>query len=118
MNNMNYIPFDPNAPARDKCGQEIKAGCFVIYGHALGRCAALKFGKILKITLKGSRYPHRPDIPEHHFSVIGVDEDNWKNPITYSLSKKGTLQFSDRMVVIPKSMLPQEVKVLLDQVNI
>ena len=36
-------------PIQDILGREIKAGCIIVYGHALGRCAALKIGKVLKV---------------------------------------------------------------------
>lgn len=33
----------------DKLGHPITEGCLIAYGHALGRCAGLRIGKVLKI---------------------------------------------------------------------
>ena len=39
---MQVVPYD-------KTGTEIKEGDFIVYGHALGRCAGLRIGKVLAI---------------------------------------------------------------------
>ncbi len=36
----------------DKSGREINIGDYIVYGLALGRCAALRFGKVLDIKFK------------------------------------------------------------------
>lgn len=99
----------------DKVGKEIKVGSIIAYGHALDRSAALRIGKVLKIT---------PSNPEYHYdsgfkiTVWGVD-DEWssiyENP---GLCKsKGTLLFPDRMVVLDPAMLPPIYAELLSPIT-
>lgn len=91
----------------DKVGKEIKVGSFVVYGHALGRCAGLRIGKILEIRSPKTDY-NKEAI---HFSVQGVDDDwNFKPP---HVCRKGTLQFPDRILVIPEKSVPVHCKILL-----
>jgi len=111
------IPFNPNAPMFDKCGQEIKLGCIIVYGHALGRCAALKFGKVVKVLRKIPQWVTSINDIEYRISVVGVEDYSWKKTGP-ELSRMGTLQFPDRCVVIPDTMLPLNVKTLLDKVSV
>jgi hypothetical protein len=34
---------------RDKSGRELEPGDFIVYGHALGRCAGLRYGVVLEV---------------------------------------------------------------------
>ena len=97
----------------DKLGQEIKPGAWIIYGHALGRCAGLRVGKVLKIALGPET-----DMPwnrRDRISVWGFDDDHidyfrhnpgdkWAEP--KPLSKPSTVLFSSRCVVVPESFVP------------
>ena len=103
---------------QDKAGAVIEVGDLIIYGHALGRCAALQYGKVLAIKLKtktkwrGSLLLSE-DYETPHFTVQGVaDEPNpW-------LLRKGTLQFADRILVINREQVPQTTLKLLDGVKV
>lgn len=88
---------------KDKTGkQEIISGSYIVYGHALGRCAGLKFGKVIKVDEK------------NRYHVIGVDDD-WKYQQP-ELSKKGILQFEERIIVLPFDMLPDYAQKLLQDI--
>lgn len=99
----------------DKLGQDIRVGSYIAYGHALGRCAAIKIGRVLKLTTKPKdsiaySSPHR-------LTVVGIDDDQvWAGRDKYppKLTKIGTLLYPDRVLVINPSTLPDEYKALLD----
>jgi len=83
---------------KDKTGRsEIIVGSYIVYGHALGRCAGLKFGKIVKIDRHND---------EERYWVLGVDDD-WYPGSKPELSKIGRLQFPERIIVLSFSMLPE-----------
>lgn len=109
MNNQPPPNFDPNAPIYDKIGQQIKSGDIVVYGHLIGRCAALKIGKVVKAFRKWSWQGE-----EFRISVVGVEDYSYKK--VKELSRMGTLQFPDRIIVLETSKVPQEYKDLLDKV--
>ncbi len=100
---------------KDKLGNSINIGSYIVYGHNLGRCAGLRIGRILDIKGKLEKYSSTGEL-KFHFTVIGIDDDYFNpnsnsNKITL-LSKKSTLQFNDRIIVLDK--LPKEYKDLLD----
>lgn len=99
-------------PILDKLGQPITPGCIIAYGHALGRCAALRLGKVIKVsgtltpgfTYTGGSYPEKR---EYRITVFGANDDNVdhnepdkKNEAPALLSKKSTLQFPNRVIVL------------------
>jgi hypothetical protein len=101
---------------KDKLDQDIRVGSYIAYGHALGRCAAIKIGRVLKLTSK-------PDDPitcsssPHRLTVVGIEDDLvWIGRDKYppKLSKIGTLLYPDRVLVLNPSMLTPEYKALLD----
>ena len=90
----------------DKAGQTVKVGDFIVYGHALGRCAALKFGKVLKIeTVKCDRRD------EWRINVRGIDDDHYSGEL--KVSRIGTLMFPER-TILANDFIPQDYKDLLD----
>ncbi len=107
---------DPPDFMKDKLGQGITVGAYIAYGHALGRCAALKIGKVLKVATKARKawdYTSSTD----RITVVGIDDDMWHyDPVKYplKLSKIGTLQFPDRVIVLNPKLVPAEFKALMD----
>jgi hypothetical protein len=98
----------------DKIGQPIQEGSYIVYGHALGRCAALKIGLVLKVAVID---PKHSSLSKHRITVVGVDEYNPFNTnkqIPY-LTKIGTLQFPDRAIVLPRERIPQAYLELFDE---
>jgi uncharacterized protein YneR len=101
---------------KDKLGQDIQVGCYIAYGHALGRCAALKIGRVLKVATK-PREAWDTTSSTDRITVVGVDDDMWHwDPERYpiKLSKIGTLQFPDRVIVLNPKLVPVEFKALMD----
>jgi hypothetical protein len=88
----------------DKIGQEIAVGAYIVYGHALGRSAGLRLGKVLAINDNGN------------FTIIGVDAE-WSHRQPSLLSKKSTIKFNDRIVVLSPDKVPDNIKTLLDGFN-
>lgn len=93
----------------DKAGNEIKIGDFIIYGHALGRCAGLRYGKVLGFEEAEVSLWNKEKTT--YLKTIGVD-DNWGNP---HLNKRaGTLQFPEsRVLIVSENQIPVRVLELL-----
>jgi hypothetical protein len=104
---------------RDKVGYPIRPGQFIIYGHALGRSAALKFGRVLAVHSVGDHMYVR-HAPRDRIRVHGVEEVIMFDGHTeYELSKPGTLQYGDRCLVLQPAVvlaLPRPVYDLLKEV--
>ncbi len=83
---------------KDKIGQEIKVGDLIAYGHALGRCAGLRIGKVLEAGPK--------------LVVWGVDDD-WSREKPRLLSKKSRLFYPDRCVVLDWGNCKESIRALL-----
>lgn len=93
----------------DKSGRELKVGDFIIYGSLLGRCAGLKYGKVLQLyESKGDEYTK----PKKRLKVVSVD-DNWSHRGP-ELCKPGYLEFSERILKIGRNLIPESVLSLLD----
>lgn len=99
---------------KDRAGREVKVGDFIIYGHALGRCASLQFGRVLSITSEevkpypGSREPRT----DWKIGVRGVDENAWtKDGRKPRLMRAGTLQYPDR-IILANYFMPSKLKEL------
>ncbi len=95
-------------PVFDKCGKEILIGSYIVYGHNLGRCAGLKFGKVINIE---DYKPNTSCDKSVRIKVIGVDDD-WNFNIP-KICKAGTLMYSNRIIVLPFEILPEYAKNLL-----
>ena len=100
---------------KDKIGQPIEINDTIAYGHALGRCAGLRIGKVLKIKTieKGEHSRTKEMLYEYRITVIGIDDD-WSHREPELNSRKGTLQFPDRIIVLNPSVVPENYKVLLE----
>jgi len=95
----------------DKIGQPLAVGDYIAYGHAMGRCAGIRIGKILNINSK-------PGVRGTAWSicVIGVDDD-WDMWEPSLQSSKGTLQFPTRIIRLRVSDVPVEYIKLLESVS-
>jgi hypothetical protein len=102
--------------AFDKLGQPITVGCYIAYGHALGRCAGLRIGRVLALTMNPvSVYWSMGPIPHSpHITVIGVDDD-WEHRPAELCKRVGTLMYPNRTVVLDKDTLPTKHRKLLDE---
>lgn len=107
----------------DKVGRALAPGDLIIYGHALGRCASLQYGKVLEIVLPN---PDAYCATGVRLRVQGVDADDswlgrhlkrpWKSRV--KLLKPGLLQFPSRVLWVNRNQVPPEVLQLLDQVQV
>ena len=101
----------------DKLGQEIKPGSIIAYGHALGRCAGLRIGKVLKTEIKPPERYHSSQSLRIRITVRGVDDD-WSHKEAELTSKSGTLMFPDRIIVLDPATLPDKFMRLLNTVPV
>lgn len=104
-------------PILDKLGQEIKAGDYIAYGHALGRCAGLRIGRVVAPP---KRVPHkwRDDEETFRITIWGVDQESIVEDWRGLLSKKSTLMFPDRLIVLDPEKVPQNIKNLYKDIPI
>ena len=104
---------------RDKCGNVIQAGDYIVYGHESSSSARLKFGKILKIVTEpfGTTHYHGPYMGwAIKITVQGIDDGN----IWYGkpgLSGRGILRYPERIIKLPFEVLPQYAKHLLKDID-
>jgi len=96
----------------DKLGQEIHIGSIIAYGHALGRCAGIRIGKVMNLEIKYDKYDGRPGI---RITVQGVDDD-WDHREPELTGKKGTLMFPSRIIVLDPTKVPSPIMDLLNKV--
>lgn len=96
---------------KDKSGRDINPGQWIIYGHALGRCAGLQYGVVLDVKPSKGYHSKGKDC----CTVQGVDSD-WghRKP---SLLRKGTLYFGERILCVYPTQVPEAVRDLLIKVG-
>lgn len=88
----------------DKLNQELKPGDIVAYGHALGRCAGLRIGKVVGAEKDGRNYK---------IWIVGVDGEH--RP-TKTLVRRSPLLYPSRMIVLNPATVPDDVMRLLEPV--
>lgn len=121
---------------RDKAGRTVKPGDLIVYGHALGRCASLQYGKVLAITSqRKTAYHWDSKTKEHHsreydhakLKVKGVRfEDNWSGlpegsgwrDNEVAELRAGVLEFSSRVLKVTRDQIPQLVLEALDKIEV
>ena len=99
---------------KDKIGQTIEVESFIVYGHALGRSAGLRIGRVLSITPVTDEYQIRNRSP-WKLRVLGVDDD-WASQDP-KLCKPGTLYYPSRVVRVSPYDLSNEILALLAPEN-
>ncbi len=98
----------------DKLGQPILPGSIIAYGHALGRCAGIRIGKVTKVAQKEDEYYKTLHC---RITVRGVDDD-WESRPPQLTTKKGTLMFPERIIVLDPTKIPDTHKELLNSVSV
>jgi hypothetical protein len=91
---------------KDKLGQPVNVGDIIAYGHALGRCAGLRIGRILRLQEpdpNASRWAVRAN---WRATVIGIDDD-WEQNAPKLNTRTGTLMFPNRWLVLRAADLPR-----------
>ena len=96
----------------DKASNTVHVGDFTAYGSLLGRCAALKFGKVIKIEKVSPDWDKSKE--EWHIRVIGVEDwqPGWR-PDYLEKSKPGTLMYPDR-ILLANDFIPEKYKEVLE----
>ncbi|MBP9757241.1 MAG: hypothetical protein KBD06_01440 [Candidatus Pacebacteria bacterium] len=100
----------------DKANVEVAPGDLIIYGHALGRCAGIRFGKVLALAEHpksewGSN--HKTGDRDCKLRIIGVDDD-WSHEEPKLLSKASVIAFGSRVLKLHPDQVP---KLLADLLN-
>jgi hypothetical protein len=113
------------ANIKDKLGHPIKPGDYIAYGSLLGRCAALRIGKVLDIRKRElGEYGVSSGVSiivwgvDDGFNEEGEYEDNDYVRPTVLCMKRGALQFPERTIVLRKEDVPEKYRKLLDPVTL
>lgn len=98
----------------DKLGQSIAVGSYLVYGHAMGRSAGLRIGRVLAVKRNepvawGSEHDRAG---AWRIRVQGVDDD-WTHRAP-ELCRPGTLQFPERTIVVQPEQVPAAIRALLE----
>ncbi len=109
---MSDIEKIPQEFFEDKAGQKVVRGDYIVYGHNLGRCAGLRFGKVLDIYLARRTWGRVED--SWRIVIRGVDDD-WGSREPQLLAKKSFLQFPDRIMKV-NELFPEKYRKLLKDV--
>ena len=96
---------------KDKIGQDVVVGDYIVYGHNISRSAGLRVGKVLSIDKRKGKWTG-DDF--WSIGIIGVDDDciTELNPMTL-LNKKSTLNFPNRILKI-NNIITKEYTDLLE----
>lgn len=97
----------------DKLGQPVFVGSIIAYGHALGRCAGLRIGRVLELVPPpADPKPYSWGHAGWKAKVIGVDDD-WAGRPPALNDNPGTLMFPDRWIVLSDEQVPAAYRDLL-----
>lgn len=95
----------------DRLGQPISVGSVIAYAVMDGYSPIIRIGKVCQVSEK----PHewREGVIESRITVHGIDV---RGGTAQLLSKKGTLQFPDRVIVLRDDQLDETTRALLQGV--
>lgn len=99
----------------DKNGSELKAGDYIVYGQALGRCAGINYGLVLGLTeVEDFDYFTEKTTKSAKVKFVGMaDRWNERDPITLQ-SKPSYLYFPQRVLKINRVQMPMRLRLLFD----
>ncbi len=129
-------PIAPTPTCYDLVGREIKPGVIIAYGHAIGRSAGLRIGKVIDVLayaamryeyvtpyVYGQPTPNRVLIedtknPDWRVTVQGFNTGWNANQTATPLARLSTLMYPARMVVIGENTtdLPDRAESLIDAI--
>jgi hypothetical protein len=100
---------------KDKSGRELQVGDIIAYGHALGRCPGIRYGKVLG-------FKEGKDITSYSYTdkkavkvmVQGVDDD-WPREAP-KLATPSVLNFSSRILKVTPDQVSPKILALLEKV--
>jgi hypothetical protein len=97
----------PTPDCVDFFGAAITPGCYIVYGTLLGRCAAIKTGKVLKVEFK-EKYG------QAYWSIrVRSVERGWRRGYE-RCQRDGTIAYPERAIVVSDEMVPHDVLKLLE----
>jgi hypothetical protein len=102
---------------KDKIGQDINVGDYIAYGHALGRCAGIRIGKVLAIKGEVHTNLRGKEETRWRIHVWGIDDDYFPNMELQILTHKGVLEFPNRIVRLDIDQVPSAYIELLRDVT-
>ncbi len=102
---------------KDKIGQEISPGAYVAYGHVWGSSGGLRIGQVLSVETGVEAGGHRAGLPWFKIRVWAIDDD-WAPNEPRRLKRPGTLQYPDRIIVLPVTQVPAVYRELLKGVDL
>jgi hypothetical protein len=94
----------------DALGSDVIVGDYIVYGYLVGRCAAVKFGKVLDIY-KTTVQAHNGPRDDYSIKVIGASR-GWGKDFKLG-SKCGHVRFPER-VAKANRIIPPDLMDLLD----
>lgn len=121
--------MNPTERFLDKAGREVFPGDYIVYGHALGRCAGLQYGRVLDVipAVRDDKYAKYTGICAK-IRVRGVDaHDNWlgytKQDKGYKagkveLLKPGVLCYPSRVLKVEPHQIPEAILGMLEQIEV
>jgi len=101
-----------NLEFKDKSGENLKSGDYIVYGHNLGRCAGLRYGKVIEVT--EGKHPSEYDKKVTKLKIQGVDDD-WHFRRPNLLSRPSFLTFQERVLKVQESQIPEFILTLLEE---
>lgn len=100
----------------DAFKREIHVGDYIAYAALWSRSATLKFGIVTRLADKDNAYTPDKLIPDKVPTIRARTVDrNWGND--WEIQSKGkeiTLGYLDRLIVIDRDSVPEEIKALLE----
>lgn len=99
----------------DKAGKPVLSGDLIVYGHALGRCAGLRYGKVLALIPHPDkdRVYNKTGDRDCKLRIIGVDDDWSSHKPPELLSKASVVSFGARVLKLHPDQVPLKVLELL-----
>lgn len=116
---MAFTPASKQPPINDKVGNEIKPGCLIAYGHAAGRSAVLRIGKVLNVEYGNmvTQWSGKEGFKCHRLTVMGTNDGPGRKASLLSKKSYLLLRGDDNHVVV-LGKVSAEYKEVLDPVEI
>lgn len=90
----------------DLSGSPINVGDYIVQAFNLGRCAALKYAKVVKVREGG-------------MTVVGCEKNTMRHrSVEWILTRKAGIRFPERSLVIPRELVPEDALELLDRESV
>lgn len=108
-----------NKKYTDVLGGEIRPGDWIVYGSLKGRCAGLNIGRVIEWEVVESQWATQASSLRIKADAVLYTWGEYRRAgmTTWGKNKKRPtpvrLDYSDRICVIPESIVPDHIKALL-----